>query len=255
MNETPPPRISLRDIAKKLDLSHSTVSLALRNHPRITPEVREKIHLAAQEMGYHPDPMLSALAHYRKNSKEAPVRSSIAWVNNWPNPEDLRRHKEFDSYWKGAVAAAEKFGYYLEEFVVGPDLTPKRLEQILQARKIQGILLPPAPKGVAMTEWTEWTDFNWPNFSIVRMGRTWSVVEAHTVTSDQVANSMLAFKKMRERGYRRIGFATDSGSVPCVLFEAGYLLAQAELEQLFTSPLLSSQKALPRSMPPISKPG
>lgn len=226
-----PPRISMRDIAKRIGVSHVTVSLALRDHPRISQTMRRRIRAAAEEMGYRPDPMLSALAHYRKGKSDAAITAGIAWINAWNNPADLRKYNEFDFYWKGASAAAEKYGYRLEEFRLGEQYTPKRLHQILSTRNIRGLLIPPQrPR-------PDWDDFPWSEYSIVRFGRSLQIPRSHLVTADHVANTMLAFEKIRERGYRRIGFVTDETDMRLRghLFEGGYLTAQrlvAESERL-----------------------
>ncbi|MEO7099208.1 MAG: LacI family DNA-binding transcriptional regulator [Luteolibacter sp.] len=226
-----PSRLSLRDIAKFLNISHSTVSLALRNHPRISEAVREKVKQTALELGYKPDPMLAALSNYRKSKSDQPISAELGWINGWNDPKKLRTYKEFDLYWKGASAAANKFGYRLEEFCLGGDLTPKRLHQILSTRGIRGLLIPPHK------DHPDWGDFPWEEYSIVRFGRTLQTPQSHIVTADQVANTMLAFRRMRERGYQRIGFVTDEDDTHerGQLFEAGYLIAQrsiAESERL-----------------------
>ena len=41
------------------------MSLALRNHPRLPLETRERIRSLAEKMGYRPDPFLRALVAYR----------------------------------------------------------------------------------------------------------------------------------------------------------------------------------------------
>ncbi|MES2924181.1 MAG: LacI family DNA-binding transcriptional regulator [Verrucomicrobiota bacterium] len=215
-------RLSLRDIGKLLGVSHVTVSLALRNSPRISNELRDKIQQTALELGYTPDPMLSALAQYRKGKSTAAITAAIAWINAWNPPEKLHSYKEFDAYWVGASKAAGKFGYRLEEFRLGDGLTPERLHQILTARGINGILLPP------QRPHPKWGGFPWQNYSVVRFGRSLKQPETHVVTADQVANTMLAFQKIQERGYQRIGFVTHEADIfrSGHLFEAGFLMAQ-----------------------------
>lgn len=44
--------ITIRDIAERLDLSVSTVGRALADHPRISRETKERVRLAAKELGY-----------------------------------------------------------------------------------------------------------------------------------------------------------------------------------------------------------
>ncbi|RYD19725.1 MAG: LacI family transcriptional regulator [Verrucomicrobiaceae bacterium] len=221
------PRPSLRDIGKMLGVSHVTVSLALRDNPRISREVREKVKKAAEELGYQPDPMLAALANYRKGKATAPITAAIAWINAWSPAEQLRSHKEFDAYWRGASKAAAKFGYRLEEFRLGDGYTPERLHQILSARGITGILLPP------QRPHPDWGSFPWEKYSVVRFGRSLRQPETHVVTADQVANTLLAFRKMRERGYQRIGFVTYEGDLfeRGHLFEAGFLMAQRSVPE------------------------
>jgi DNA-binding LacI/PurR family transcriptional regulator len=233
--EPEPRRVSLRDIAKAIGVSHVTVSLALRNNPRISKPMQERVQKLADELGYRPDPMLTALANYRRAKTERPVSSCIAWINAWPDAADLRKHREFDLYWKGAAAAAEQSGYRLEEFRFGGQYTPKRLHEILAARGISGLLIP--PQGFA----PDWGDFPWNEYSVVRFGRTVPEPRTHLVTSDQVANTRLAYTEIRKRGYQRIGFVTDEARAfqRGHLFLAGFLYAEKETREEEPVPVLS----------------
>ncbi|MBB5353454.1 DNA-binding LacI/PurR family transcriptional regulator [Haloferula luteola] len=243
---TPPrrTRVSLRDIAKQLGVSHVTVSLALRDHPRISQKTRERIKAEADQLGYRPDPMLSALANYRRNKSSAPISSSIAWINAWRKPDELRAHREFDAYWRGASRAAEKFGYRLDEFRVGKECSPKRLHDILTARGIRGLLLPP------QYPLPDWGDFPWKEYATVRFGRSLATPRTHLVTSDQSANTMLAFEEMRARGYRRIGFVTDEANMRRGhVFEAGFLLAQRTVDPVERVEILSLEHIPAKDQP------
>lgn len=217
-----PARLSLRDIGKQLGVSHVTVSLALRDNPRISKAMREKIQQLAVELGYKPDPMLTALSQYRRSKATTPISAVIAWINAWNPAKKLRSYKEFDMYWIGASKAAAKFGYRLEEFQLDEDYSTERLHQILTARGIRGILLPP------QRPHPDWGSFPWEQYSVVRFGRSLKNPATHVVTADQVANTMVAFQKIRERGYQRIGFVTHeiNSLERGHLFEAGFLMAQ-----------------------------
>ena len=48
------PFVSQREIAAAAGVSVSAVSLALRNHPKVSPQVRARIHAIAKRMGISP---------------------------------------------------------------------------------------------------------------------------------------------------------------------------------------------------------
>lgn len=213
-------RITLRDIAKAAGVTPVSVSLAMRNSSRVSEPMRQKIQRLAQEMGYRPDPMLAALAHYRRGNVKTPVGAELAWINFWPDHKKLRSFKEFGLYWAGAFEEAEKCGYRLEEFHWA-DQSPRRLEQILLARNIQGILLTPLPTDGIQPDWQ---DFQWHKFCAVRFGYSIQNPRMHIVGSDQLANGLMACQAIHQHGYQRIGLVTRENTV--VRFAAGYLYHQ-----------------------------
>ena len=232
--EPDPHRISLRDLAARLGVSHATVSLALKGSPRISAPVRERIIALAEEVGYRPDPMLSALASYRRGKRSQPITAEVAWINAWPDPAQLRKHREFDFYWQGAFKAADKFGFRLEEFHLGAECGPRRLHQILSTRGIRGILLPPHQIE------PDWQDFPWEHYSVVRFGRSLHHPACHIVTADQIANTILAVQQIHAKGYRRIGFVTLEGdfSRRGMQFELGFLGGQRIIRDSEPIPVL-----------------
>jgi DNA-binding LacI/PurR family transcriptional regulator len=218
-------RVSLRDVARAVGVSHVTVSLALRHDSRISVARRQEIQAAAARLGYSPDPMLSSLSAYRQAKRRVTIRSTVAWLNQWNEPKALRQLHEFDGYWRGAQETAERLGYRLEEFALKRDLTAARLQKILITRNVRGILIPPHPMGLNLP------DFDWSLFSIVRFGASVKVPRAHIVTSDQTKCAAMAFARVHERGYRRIGYVSSlrfdrdtKGN-----FRAGYLSSQDAL--------------------------
>jgi LacI family transcriptional regulator len=217
-------RITLSDIARKFRVSHTTVSRALRNDRQISNSLAKKIQQAAREMGYRPDAMLSALAHYRRTSKARPIEAEIAWVNFWPSPEQLRKVHEFDLYWQGAASEAEQSGYRLEEFRLDKEMPARRLERVLLARNIAGIMIPPSRHDLS----PDWGDFHWEHFCIVRFGQTTTPPRAHQISADQLYDSVLAYENIRNKGYRRIGLVTTGIGGKRLRFLAGYLYAQAQ---------------------------
>jgi DNA-binding LacI/PurR family transcriptional regulator len=227
-------RVSMREIAARLGVSHVTVSMALRDNPRVSVAMRDKVKQLAEEMGYRPDPMLHALAAYRSRKSASVIHSAVAWINAWEDPDELRRFKEFDLYWRGASECAAKFGYRLEEFRLDKKMTAARLHQIFQARNIRGILLP--PHGPYRPDWE---DFPWEEYTVARFGRSLKFPLAHLVTADQLTNTFIAVSKMRERGYKRIGLITFETDLDPrgPHFTAGFLSAREMLGDADSLPI------------------
>lgn len=227
-------QVTLKDVASAVGVSTMTVSLALRNHPRITAPRRALIHDVAERMGYRPNAMASALVYQRKNSSVHPISAELAWINHWEDSRRLRSYKEFELYWRGAMRAAEKFGFRLEEFLVDRKLTLSRLEKILQSRNIQGILIP--PHGSEAVTSLDIRSFDWSRYSVVRFGYSVPDVPAHVVASNQIQGTMLAFSKITDRGYQRIGYVCHRCS--STHSKAGFLMAQTKLLSNRRLPLL-----------------
>jgi LacI family transcriptional regulator len=231
-------RVTIRDIAVKLGVSHVTVSLALKDSSRISKARREQVQALAKEMGYRPDPILSSLVVYRQSKRPAHIHSAIAWINHWAHPEALRKIREFNAYWSGASAAAERFGYRLDEFVWQPDFTPQRFETILQTRNVRGVLIPPHP------DQPDWGTFHWDNFSVIRFGLSVRSPYSHIVTSDHLRSIVSAMEKIHAYGYERIGFVVP-GDFDLRLggnWTGGYYAAQKLLDLThLLPPLISNQ--------------
>ena len=195
--------MTMADVAAKLGVSRIAVSMALRDHHRISLARRQEIRRVAKEMGFVPDPFLSALAAHRRQRVPAKEHGVLAWINHWKDPKRLRQFKEFDLYWRGANEASAKFGYRVDEVRWASDCPPKRLEKILLARGIEGVLIPPH------RELVDWEDFDWGKFSVVRFGLSVPRPDSNVVTSDAFRATVMAIGKMHENGYRRIGLTVN----------------------------------------------
>jgi LacI family transcriptional regulator len=193
-------RVTLREIASRLGVSHVTVSLALKDSARISKDRREEVQKLARKMGYRPDPILSSLVVYRQNKNPPKIQSSIAWVNHWDNPNQWRSVRKFKAYWKGASRAAERFGYRLDEVIWKPEFTGQRFETILKTRNVHGILIPPHPSQ------PDWGGFHWGDFSVVRFGLSVGRPSSHAVMADHHQSTVMAVEKIHSYGYSRIGF-------------------------------------------------
>ncbi|RRK01485.1 LacI family transcriptional regulator [Opitutaceae bacterium TAV4] len=193
------PRVTMRQIALKAGVSHSTVSLSLNGSPAITTATRERITALAREMGYEPDPMLAALNVYRQQKKGSGYRATFAWLNNFRNRGILRSNPDFDLYWQGACEQARQAGYNMEElWLQEPGMTINRLNRILKSRQIQGLLVPPLPQAHNLEP------LPWENYSVVAFGYSHTPV-FHLVTNAQFRCARLAVQRLHAMGHRNIG--------------------------------------------------
>lgn len=60
-------KTTIHDIAKKLNITASTVSRALNDHPRISTETKKAVQRAAQKLNYQPNNIAAALRNGKSN--------------------------------------------------------------------------------------------------------------------------------------------------------------------------------------------
>ena len=197
----PDRRVTIRDIAKVAGVHFTTVGLALRGSSQLPESTRLRIREIADQLGYKPDPMLSALNVYRRAKRPVRYQATLAWINNWPNREGLHVNKGFEEYYQGARQRAEQMGYVLEEFWLRePGMTPERLSGILRARNIEALLLAPQPQSHMFPQ----LDFT--NVAAVSFGYSLKPSVFHVVTNHHFHSMNLMLSHLLELGYKRIGF-------------------------------------------------
>lgn len=234
-----PPRVTVREIAKKLGLHFSTVSLALRNSPRLLPATRERVQDFAREIGYRPDPMLAALNVYRLSKEEPRYQATIGWLNNWPDRAKLLENREFKEYYQGACERAAELGYTVEEFWLHePGMSPERLHRIFKARNIQALLFPPQP------EWSTPLNLDFSDYSSVAFGHSMQPSVLHLVTNHHFHSMNLVLSHVYEYGYRRVALfcGTDWNKKVGEAWMGGALTSQQKYPSLkIFSPMLSKR--------------
>jgi LacI family transcriptional regulator len=204
MNER---RVTLSDIAKRAGVHMTTVSLALRNHPRLPEATRTRIQALAREMGYAPDPFLRALVAYRGQIMPRRNTPTLAYVTNWHTRWGWKKVPAHLKFFAGAEAKANELGYQLEHFWLHEaGFTQKRMGRILYARGINGLIIASHSR-----EMGDELNFDWKHFSAVKIDYFPHQPPLHNVTNSQASIIRLAMRKVREAGYRRMGFVVHRG--------------------------------------------
>src|SRR4051794_29993861 len=111
--------VRLQDIADAARVSKATVSLALRNHSSIPPATRTRIQTIAEELGYRPNPLVSALMSYqRARQPNRPRDLTLAMVINFSRRGEWKNYLSEDLL-SQAAGRAQQLGFVLEEFWLG----------------------------------------------------------------------------------------------------------------------------------------
>jgi len=192
-------RITQKDLARALGLDVSTVSKALKGDQAIAEATRERVASKARELGFSPDPMLTALASYRNRQRPESYRATLGWIYNHSRGEDMSGFAGYEAYYAGATARAKDLGYRLEPFWMGDLKDAASLERILQARGIQGVVVAP------QAEMEKTLPLDWSKFSAAAIGYTLAEPGIDRVTNDHFATMTGLLERLTEYGYRRIG--------------------------------------------------
>lgn len=223
---TPRSRATLKDVARVAGYHFTTVSLALRGHPSIPECTRARIAEVAQQLGYERDPVFSALSdlHLKRPARTNSPR--LAFVINYGFDNDGNLYPYLQAILDGAHQQAARLGYELEQLVVGEDDHDSHsLEQHLKATGTAGVILAAFQPGFSEVA------ISWENYAVVKVNAGHMEPHATTVSNDQLRDVRLAFRKMNELGYRRIGLAIGRADEDAARrrHTAGFLLEQTHL--------------------------
>lgn len=193
-------RPTVRTMAQQLGLSRTTVSEALRDHPRVNPATRTLVQAHAKSAGYHFNPLASSVLSEVRRTRLDTFRGVLATIGL----EEPARVPFLGAYWhdlqRGAEERAKELGFKLERFVIGErGLSVQRLDTILQTRGIRGVLIMPA--------WhrPDFTQLSWTNYTGIYADYLIDLPALHTVCPDHPRAMGLAMRRLQEYGFKRPG--------------------------------------------------
>lgn len=224
-----PRRTTLADIARVADVHVTTVSLAMRNHPRIPEATKTRIRALAEKMGYVPDPMMRALISYRSQNKTRRNPPTLAYITNWKTRWGWKKITAHPDFYAGAESRARELGFTLDHFWLGePKLTHERLSSIFSNRGITGLII--ASHGFALGDALQ---LDWSRFSAIKIDYYPHQPLLHNVTNNQCDIARLAVQRALDAGYRRVGFVMHRGWDHAVdhYWTAGFLCEQQHLPE------------------------
>ncbi|WP_269525557.1 LacI family DNA-binding transcriptional regulator [Coraliomargarita parva] len=130
-------RVSQKDIARELGVDVSTVSLALRGHPRISEATIRRVREAAERLGYRPDPALASIAASRWQGRRSVSGVMLAFLVDSRKDEEV----ELKLYERGIRRQADLLGYGVTTFYWDEFPSAAAFWRVVQSRGIRGVLV------------------------------------------------------------------------------------------------------------------
>ncbi|NBA88381.1 substrate-binding domain-containing protein [Emticicia sp. CRIBPO] len=185
--------ITIKDIAKALNISTSTVSRALRGSYEINTETKKLVMEYAEKMNYRPNPIALSLKENRSRAIGVIV-PEIA--NNF-----------FSQAINGIENIAYNRGYHVVIFQSHESYEREMVNvQHLFARKVDGLLisLSGSTRDVNHIE-----NYRENNFPVVYFDRVPEITDAHKVVADNFDGAFRATEYMIQQGKRTIAHITS----------------------------------------------
>lgn len=202
--------ITIKDIARALNLSTSTVSRALRDSYEINPETKRLVLEYAEKMHYRPNPIALSLKENRSLSIGVIV------------PEIANNY--FSQAINGIEAAAYERGYHVVIFQ-SQESYERELDKIehLAARRVDGLLMSLSSNTVDIDHLKSLHERGLP---LVFFDRIPAEIETHKVVADNHSGAFQATAHLLETGRRRIVHITSQPGLSITKERlSGYLAA------------------------------
>lgn len=225
----------MRDVAAAVGVHQTTVSLALRNHPSIPPATRQRIRAAAEQIGYRPNPLLSAFNFHRVASHPVKGAPTIAMVFDAQMHPRSVGHEYPRLLLQAARATAAERGYRIEPFVLAENnLRAKQLSRVLAARGIDAVIVTTFGLDTPLLE------LDWARLCAVKIESMHVAPALETISNDQWQAARLGLRHLRELGYRRVGLVTAEEDEKRLgePFRTGMLVEQAAIPEVERVPTL-----------------
>ncbi len=184
-------KVTIKDVARLAGVSPSTVSRVIADHPRISPNTKERVRLVMAEFGYYPNAIARSLVN-QTSSSIGVIRSRLT-QGDFANPF-------FPAVIQGISSVAHKYGLHLV-LSTSSSFTQEDEEclNLLRQRRVDGVILLAShrqdkliPRLIA------------EGFPFVLIGRHEGPEVINWVNNDNVADARAAVEYLLGRGHRRI---------------------------------------------------
>lgn len=184
-------RPTIKDVARRANVSLSTVSLVLNNKGKVSPKTREKVERVIRELGYYPTSSARGLA-LRKSGNIGFILSYDHFTQTEPF---------YTKIFLGAEFEAQNHNYYILLTTVRKEYNPSNsIPRFLQERNVDGVLI----AGQVNTKLIEYIDSL--SIPIVMIDFTLKSHKHSTVLMNNYQGAQLAVEHLLKLQHRKIGY-------------------------------------------------
>ncbi|MGR0221421.1 LacI family DNA-binding transcriptional regulator [Agromyces sp. ZXT2-6] len=184
----------MSDVAAAAKVSKATAARVLGGYGAASEAVRDRVHAAAEELGYHPNALAKTMTTGRSNS----IGIIVGDIEN----------PFFAQATRGAADVAKAAGYDL--ILLNSDehaLAEENAISVLLAKRVDGILVAPASTADP-SSLREAVDRGRP---LVLFDRVADGIDVDTVVADNLEGSRRLTRLLLDAGHRRIAFVSTIG--------------------------------------------
>ncbi len=225
----PPRPPTMKDIARAAGVSAMTVCRILRNDPRHQGAIRERVIEVAADLGYKKNPIISELmSRVRRRDRLHDYAPTLALLHSKGKGSEL--HPNLKVFRAAVRKRASELGCVLDSFpLLGSEASPQRTLEILRTRGVRGLVFEHLNAGGYYAEGG--FDFDLQHFACIAISHSMRQPILNRVVPADYGNARLAFQRLTEAGYQRIGLVepTPTYAVNLGMRSAGVREAQAQL--------------------------
>ncbi|MFZ6011597.1 MAG: LacI family DNA-binding transcriptional regulator, partial [Bacteroidota bacterium] len=186
-------KATIHDIARKLNVTASTVSRALKDHPRISTETKKAVLKAAQKLNYQPNNIAAAL----RNGKSNIIGIIVPTVDRSFFSSVVRGIEEIAGAARYHVMISQTYDSYEKEVAI--------IETLLSAR-VDGIIASHAKETQVFDHFQKVKERGIP---LILFDRSIDELEVSHIVIDDFLGAYKATEHLIQQGCKRIAHFTN----------------------------------------------
>jgi len=190
-------KTTIHDIARKLNITASTVSRALKDHPRISMETKKAVQKVAQKLNYQPNNIAAAL----RNGKSNIIGIIVPTADRTFFSSVVRGIEEIANQSRYNVMICQTYDNYEKEV--------QTVEALLNAR-VDGIIASHAKETLSFDHFLKVKEKGIP---LILFDRSNDELEVSHVVSDDYLGGYKATEHLIQQGCRRIAHFTNTRKI------------------------------------------